>query len=280
MTDQVCVVTGATSGMGAIVAEAFAAMGNTVLMVGRDKARTVAVAEGIHARTGNREVNVEVADLSRLADVRALGQAVAGRYQRIDLLINNAGATFWNRETSADGIEMTFALNYLSMFLLTNLLLDQLRAARQSRIVNVTSRRHAQARLDLSDVANPGTYSGMQAYARSKLCVLLFTYQLAGRLNGSGVTANAVHPGFVATHFAEQGRSPMAWITRFAHRFAISPEQGADAIISLATRPELAGVTGQYFVGKQAVRSSAASYDAELGRRLWDLSEVLVERKL
>lgn len=279
MTDQVCLVTGATAGMGAIVAEALATKGHIVLMVGRDQVRAMAAADGIRARTGNREVHVEVADLSRLADIMALGQAVAGRYQRINLLINNAGATFWNRETSADGIEMTYALNYLSGFLLTNLLLDSLRAGAPSRIVNVTSRRHAQARLDLSDVTNPRAYSGMQAYARSKLCVLLFTYQLAARLDGSGVTANGVHPGFVGTHFAEQGRSPMAWITRLAHRFAISPEQGAAAILNVATSPELAGMTGRYFVGLAPARSSPASYDVELGRRLWDLSDRLTDQK-
>jgi NAD(P)-dependent dehydrogenase (short-subunit alcohol dehydrogenase family) len=279
MTEQVCLVTGATSGMGAIVTEALVAQGATVVMVGRDKDRANAAADRIRARAGNPKLDLRLANLSRLADVRALGQAVVRSYPRLDTLVNNAGATFWSRETSADGIEMTFAVNYLSMFLLTNLLLDLLRASAPSRIVNVTSRRHAQARLDLSDIANPRTYSGTQAYARSKLCVLLFTYEMARRLDGTGVTVNAVHPGFVATHFAEHGLSPMSWMTKLAHGFAISPKRGADAIINLASSPELAGVSGRYFVGRQPARSSTTSYDAQFGRRLWALSEHMTGEK-
>jgi retinol dehydrogenase 12 len=256
MHGKVCLVTGATSGIGAVTAEALARQGATTILVARNPTRGAATVERIRQGTGNPQVEVLLADLSAQAEIRRLAREVQSRYPRLDVLVNNAGALFSGREVSADGIEMTWALNHLAYFLLTTLLLDTLRASAPARVVNVSSDAHRHARLRFDDLQGQQDYGGWRAYAQSKLANVLFTYELARRLAGTGVAANAVHPGFVATNFARQNRSLTALLFRALQPVvALSPEQGAETVIYLATAPEVAGVSGQYFVKRRAVRS-------------------------
>jgi NAD(P)-dependent dehydrogenase (short-subunit alcohol dehydrogenase family) len=258
---KVCLVTGATSGIGLVTAGALARQGAITILVARNAGRGAAVVERIRQATGNLQVEMLLADLSAQADIRRLAREFQSRYPRLDVLVNNAGALFSRRALSADGIEMTWALNHLAYVLLTALLLETLRASAPARIVNVSSDAHRRARLDFDDLQGQQRYGGWQAYARSKLANVLFTYELARRLAGTGVTANAVHPGFVATNFGRQNRSLTALLFRALQRaVALSPEQG---------------VTGQYFVKRRAVRSSPASYDVQAAQRLWRLSTEL-----
>jgi NAD(P)-dependent dehydrogenase (short-subunit alcohol dehydrogenase family) len=273
---KVCLVTGATSGIGLVTAGALARQGAITILVARNAGRGAAVVERIRQATGNLQVEMLLADLSAQADIRRLAREFQSRYPRLDVLVNNAGALFSRRALSADGIEMTWALNHLAYVLLTALLLETLRASAPARIVNVSSDAHRRARLDFDNLQGQQRYGGWQAYARSKLANVLFTYELARRLAGTGVAANAVHPGFVATNFGRQNRSLTALLFRALQRVvALSPEQGADTVIYLATSPEVEGVTGQYFVKRRAVRSSPASYDVQAAQRLWQLSTEL-----
>jgi retinol dehydrogenase-12 len=213
-----------------------------------------------------------VADLSVQAQVRQLASAVQRRFAHLDVLINNAGALFGQRQVSPEGIEMTFALNHLAYFLLTNLLLDRLQASVSGRVVNVSSEAHRGARLDFTDLQGQHRYRGWRAYAQSKLANILFTYELDRRLEGTRVATNALHPGFVATNFGRNNRSITAALWRILQLAAISPEQGAETIIYLASSPDVKDISGKYFVKKNAVRSSEASYDRAAAERLWELS--------
>ena len=289
MDGKVVIVTGATDGIGRATAAALAARGARLVAVGRNPEKGEAAAAELRAETGNDAVRFLAADLSRQGDVRRLAATIAERHDRLDVLVNNAGGLFATRKVSADGIEMTLALNHLAYFLLTNLLLELLQATPGARIVNVASAAHAGEALDFDDLQLARRYSGWTAYKRSKLCNLLFTYELARRLGDAGPTVNALHPGFVRSHLG-QGRADNSafWrtVATLAFRLtgAVTPEQGAQTSILLATSPELAGVTGRYFVpdatgrddprGRTAT-SSAASRDPGAARRLWELSEAL-----
>jgi NAD(P)-dependent dehydrogenase (short-subunit alcohol dehydrogenase family) len=272
MRDKICLVTGATSGVGLVTAQALAQQGAMVLLVARNPDRGAATVKRIVQETGNPNVDVVLADLSSQSQIRQLAAAVQRRCAHLDVLVNNAGALFTQRRLSADGIEMTLALNHLGYFLLTNLLLDRLKASASARIVNVASNAHMGGRINFADLQGQHRYGGWRAYAQSKLANLLFTYELARRLDHTEVTANAVHPGFVATGFGRNNRGAFAWLIRLAQFAALSPEQGAQTLIYLASSPEVQGVTGKYFVKKRAVTSSKASYDYSVARRLWDVS--------
>jgi NAD(P)-dependent dehydrogenase (short-subunit alcohol dehydrogenase family) len=274
MSGKTCLVTGATSGIGAVTAEALVRLGATVIIVGRDRARTEQLADRLRRETGNQAVEPLLADLSIRADVRALAAQVRERFPRLDVLINNAGAMFDPRRESADGIEMTWALNHLAYFLLTNLLLDTLKSSAPARIVNVASDAHKMARrIEFDDPEGKKRYKPFRAYAQSKLANILFTIELARRLEGTGVTANCLHPGFVATNFTT-GSGLLFWIMRQSARImAISPEAGARTTIYLAAAPEVAGVSGGYFVKQKPATPTAAARDPEAARRLWRLSE-------
>jgi retinol dehydrogenase 12 len=272
MQGKVCLVTGATSGIGRVTAQALAQQGATVVLVGRNPERTAATVGHIQQETGNSHVEYLMADLSAQAQVRQLAGEFQRRFARLDVLLNNAGAFFSQRHVSVDGIEMTLALNHLTYFLLTHLLLDTLKATPAARIVNVSSDAHRQAQFDFADPQETHHYRGWRAYCQSKLANLLFTYELTRRLAGTHITANAVHPGFVATRFGHNNRGLVAlgvWLAQFR---ALSPEQGAETLIYLATSPEVAGVTGMYFVEKRSVESSVVSYDQAAAQRLWQLS--------
>jgi retinol dehydrogenase 12 len=277
MHDKICLVTGATSGIGLVTAEALARKGATVIVVGRNPSRGAAMVHRIQQETRNPAVELMLADLSNQAQVRQLASEVQRRFDHLDVLVNNAGAFFGQRQVSTEGIEMTFALNHLAYFLLTDLLLDRLKASASARIVNVSSEAHRGSRLDFSNLQGQHRYRGWRAYAQSKLANILFTYELARRLEGTGVVTNALHPGFVATNFGRNNRGLTAMLWRMLQLAAISPQRGAETIIYLASAPEVMGISGKYFVKKKAVGSSEASYNRAAAERLWQVSTELTE---
>jgi NAD(P)-dependent dehydrogenase (short-subunit alcohol dehydrogenase family) len=273
MNDKVCMVTGATSGIGKVSAREIARHGMTLVLVGRNPEKCEAVANEIKQQTGNQSVEWLQADLSSQQEIRHLAEAFQQRFSRLDVLLNNAGSIFFQREESADGIEMTIALNHLNYFLLTNLLLDTIKASAPARIINVSSDAHKTGHIDFADIEGAQSATGWKAYNQSKLANLLFTYELARRLEGTGVTVNALHPGFVASNFG-MNNGWMAHLFRpIVKVFGITPEEGAQTSIYLATSPEVEGVSGRYFVRQQPTRSSDASYDEDTARRLWEVSE-------
>jgi NAD(P)-dependent dehydrogenase (short-subunit alcohol dehydrogenase family) len=273
MKNKICLITGATSGIGRATALALAEKGATVIVAGRDEKRCQKTVAQIKRETGNPNVNYLVGDLSVQAQVRQLAADFHSRYKRLDVLVNNAGAIFFRRQVSADGLEMTFALNHLAYFLLTNLLLDTLKASAPARIVNVASNSHYGQHLDFDNLELKRGYSPMRAYGRSKLANLYFTYELARRLEGTGVTANAMHPGFVKTNMAANN----GWLVRLflplVHLSSLKPEEGARTIVYLASSADVEGVTGKYFVHERDVSSDPASYDESSAKRLWEISE-------
>ncbi len=276
MHGKICVVTGATSGLGLVTAQALARQGATLIVVGRDPERSAATASRIQQETGNAAVESMLADLSTQGQVRQLATEIQRRFSRLDVLVNNAGALFARRQLSQDGVEMTFALNHLAYFLLTNLLLECLKASPSARIVNVSSEAHRGARLDFADLQTERNYGGYRAYARSKLANILFTYELARRLEGTAIVANALHPGFVATNFGRNNRRFTAGLFRLLQlAAAVSPTEGAQTILYLASSPQVEGITGEYFVKQKAVRSSQVSYDRAAAERLWQVSAEL-----
>jgi NAD(P)-dependent dehydrogenase (short-subunit alcohol dehydrogenase family) len=277
MHGKICVVTGATSGIGLVTAQMLAYRGATLILVARNAERGATTVSRIRQETGNSAVELLVADLSVQAQVRQLASQIQQRVARLDVLVNNAGAFFERRQLSQDNLEMTFALNHLAYFLLTNLLLDSLRAADSARIVNVSSEAHRRAQLDFSDLQVEHRYTGWRAYARSKLANILFTYELARRLAGTSMVANALHPGFVATNFGRNNRGIAAALIRILQLGAITPEEGAQTMIYLASSPVVKDVTGQYFIKQQVVRSSQVSYDCAAAERLWQISEELTQ---
>ncbi len=273
---KICLITGATAGIGFVTARELAAKGMAVTIVGRDAAKTQATAEQIKRETGNAQGDYLVADLSSQAEVRKLANDFTQRHSRLDVLLNNAGAMFTTQQQSADGIEMTFALNHLAPFLLTHLLLDTLKGSAPARIIVVGSDAHNGARNSFDDPQQKRRgYSGLRAYGESKLANIMFTYELARRLAGTGVTANTLHPGFVASNFGKNNGGLVGFGMILMRPIMISSDRGAQTSIYLASSPEVEGVTGQYFVKSKPARSSAASYDEAAQRHLWELSEEL-----
>jgi NAD(P)-dependent dehydrogenase (short-subunit alcohol dehydrogenase family) len=269
--NDTCLVTGATSGIGLATARALAQQGATVILVARNRQKGETAVARIREESGNPAVDLLLADLSQQAQTHRLVKEVENRYPRLDVLINNAGAFFWRRQLTADRIEATLALNFLAPFLLTNLLLETLKASAPARIVNVSSSTHRWARINLEDLELKRMYTGQRAYAQSKLALVLFTYELARRLAGTQVTVNALHPGYIATNIGQEGSRLVRLLAPLLRLVARSPEQGARTSVYLASSPEVAGVTGQYFRDEIAVPSAPASYDAETARRLWEI---------
>jgi retinol dehydrogenase 12 len=270
MNGKVCVVTGATSGIGKAAATALAKMGSEVVLVGRDPSRAEAAATEIGA-IATVPPKVEIADLASMEQVRALAGRLAS-LARIDVLINNAGLVLGERRVTKDGFEHVFAVNHLAPFLLTNLLLPKLTGAAPARVVTVTSDAHTAAKLNVDDPNLEHGWDSWRSYANSKLANILFTRELARRLDGTGVTANCAHPGVVRTGFGREGKPLLRLGTTIARPFFLSPERGADTVVYLASSPDVAGETGGYYVKRQRREPSAAARDDETARRLWDIS--------
>ena len=277
MQGKTALITGGTAGIGLVTARALARQGAAVTIVGRNPQRGEQAARALRAAAPGAEVRFERADLSLLDENRRLARIVAESADRLDVLVNNAGAIFSRRRVTADGLEATFALNHMSYFLLTNLLLNRLRAAEAGRVVVVASIAHRRAELDFDDLQCKRRYSARVAYSRSKLANVMFAYALARRLKGSAVAVNALHPGLVASRFGSNN----GWLFRNAVKLAfrlggaISVEEGAELNIRLASDPTLAGVSGRYYSGGQETPSSPASLRVEDQERLWAASETI-----
>ena len=276
MRGKICLITGGSDGIGYAASRELARMGARVIIVGRNSAKTKAAAQQITAETDNPAVEYLLADLSSQLEVRRVAAEAMKLAPHLDVLLNNAGAIFLSERRSAEGIGMTFALNHLSYFLLTSLLLEHLRKAPQARIINVSSCAHeSPGKFRLEDLPKPSENRGYPAYKRSKLCNILFTYELARRVEGENITVNALHPGLVRTNIARNNGLLGRVINFFIGVRGIPPDQGAETPVYLAASPEVESVTGRYFVDCRPVPSSSISYDAELAARLWDMSASL-----
>ncbi len=270
MQGKICMITGANSGIGKATALGLAQMGATVVLVSRDRARGEEAQNEIKAKSGNDAIDLLLADLSSQQSIRQLVEDFKQRYTRLHVLINNAGVFALTWRETVDGLEMSFAVNVLAPFLLTNLLLDVIKASAPARIVNVSSNQQEANHLKLDDLQLEKSYRPMRAYAQSKLAVVLFTYELARRLEGTGVTANCLHPGFVATNIAQRDLVlPARLATKLIFRFGTSPEKGAKTSLYLATSLDVEGVTGKYFEKSVPRKSTPLSYDESLQQQLW-----------
>src|SRR6516164_3039119 len=275
MHGKTVVITGGTSGIGEVAAEKLAKMGAHIVLVARNNSRGNATLARLRRSTPGVDHSVYLADLTRLAEMKRVAAQIAEKEPPIDVLINNAGALFGSRRLTEDGLECTFALNHMAYFVVTAGLRERLLASGAARIINTASAAHEGATLDFDDLQSAKGFGAVKAYGRSKLCNTLFTRELARRLHGTGVTVNCLHPGFVATRFADESGgliSHLAWLAKF---FAISPAEGAQTIIYLASSPEVANVAGQYFYKRLPTRPSLAAQDDRSALLLWQRSAAL-----
>jgi len=277
MAGKVVLITGGTGGIGKATAIGLATLGARVGITGRDLARAEQAAADIRAASGNPAVDAFAADMTSQAEVRRLAAAVLDAYPRLDVLVNNVGGFWAHRHETADGLEHTFALNHLAAFLLTNLLVDRLKASAPARVVTVASHVQAEGRIDFDDLEGAHNYSGQRAYSQSKLASVMFTNELARRLEGTGVTANSLHPGVVRTNF---GAEDQAWlftvVSQVVLPFLKTPAQGAQTSIYLASSPNMDGVTGEFFANGKPKTANKVAYDTDMAARLWQVSAELV----
>ncbi len=270
MTGKVCLITGANAGIGKQTALGLARMHTTVVMVCRDGERGFTSQQAIKQQSGNDSIELMICDLASQNSIRRLASDFKERHDRLDVLINNAGVLLREHSLNEDGIENTFATNHLGYFLLTNLLLDVLKKSAPARIVNVASTAHKYGKLNIGEWVTGADYGAFSAYANSKLANVLFTYELARRIEGTGVTANCLHPGGVGTNLF---RGLPGFLQSLIRLVTISPERGARTSIYLASSPDVEGVSGKYFARRKQENSSAASRNEEVARRLWEVSE-------
>lgn len=275
MQGKTVVVTGATSGIGEVAADRLAEKGARIVFIARDRARGEQTLKHLNAIAPRAAHAVHYADLSRLSEMKRVAGEIAAAEPKIDVLVNNAGALFNTREVTGDALEKTFALNHMSYFVVTSILLDRLKAASGARIVSTASDAHKGAKLNFSDLQSERGYSGFAVYGRSKLMNILFTRELARRLKGTGVTANCLHPGFVATRFGDRSGGILSFGVKLAKNFAITPEQGAETIIHLASSPGVEGASGQYFYKSKPVAPTKEAQNDSDAARLWDISAKL-----
>jgi NAD(P)-dependent dehydrogenase (short-subunit alcohol dehydrogenase family) len=275
---KICLITGADSGIGKAAAIGLANLGFTLLLTARCHVRGERAVKELKAATANENIHLFIADLSSQESINDLANKIKQSYNRIDVLINNAGAHFSRRHVTIDGIEATFAVNYLSRFLLTNLLLDLVKESDQGRIINVSGEYHRKGKINFEDLNLSENYSASSAVAQSKLADILFTYSLNERLNGSNISVNSLHPGIVSTNIIYSDPDANPVIKFFYGLFSLffkPSEKGAETILYLAVSPEIANITGKYFINKKAVASSPASYDKTIAEKLWRESERL-----
>lgn len=275
MRGKICLITGASSGIGKATALGLAKMGATVVMLCRNKSRGEAASAEIKEKSGNENVNLMIADLSSQKEVKNMVHKFKEKYQKLHILINNAGVYFTKWHAAANGIEMTFAVNYLASFLLTNLLLDFLKVSSPARIINIAGVYHKKGTIDFEDLQSENLYSGAKANNQTQLARVLFTFDLARRLERTGVTVNCLHPGAIATNLVNKDPDFPA-IFRFLYKLMKpllkAPERGAETILYLASSPEVQDITGNYFVNKKSVPSAPKTYDKDLAQKLWDVS--------
>jgi NAD(P)-dependent dehydrogenase (short-subunit alcohol dehydrogenase family) len=279
MRGKTVVITGGTSGIGEVAAIALARMGARIVLVARDNSRAAATLSRLRGSAPGIAHAVYSADLLRLVEMKRVAAQIADQEPRVDVLINNAGALFGTRRLTEDGLERTFALNHMAYFVITAGLRERLSASAPSRIINTASAAHLRATPDFDDLQSAKSFGAVKAYGRSKLCNILFTRELARRLHGTGVTANCLHPGFVATRFGDQSGglvSPLVWLAKF---FAISPDKGAETIVHLASSPAVADTTGQYFYKSALIAPSSWAQDDEAALLLWQRSATLAGMK-
>lgn len=280
MGGKVVLITGGTSGIGKAAATALAAMGAEVVVTGRSRERGETAVEEIRRGAGNEDVSLVLADLSVQAEVRRLAEEFGRSHDRLDVLVNNAGVILSRRTETPDSIETTLAINHLAPFLLTNLLLEVLKESAPSRIVTVSSEARRGAQIDFEDLQSERRYRGFEVYGMTKLANILFTYELAERLRGTGVTANCLHPGSVNTNFGKDNRSLGLLLFRAFKPFMRTPEQGADTIIYLASSPEVEGTSGRYFSDRKVISSSEEPHDVHTQKRLWRESAELTNLRV
>jgi NAD(P)-dependent dehydrogenase (short-subunit alcohol dehydrogenase family) len=277
MNGKICLVTGGTNGIGKATARELARMGATVVIVGREAQKTSRVVEEIRVAGGSKNVDSLLADLSSQQDIRRLADEFKGKYPHLHVLLNNAGGFFMRRQIGGNGIEMTFAVNHLASFLLTNLLLDTIKASAPARIINVSSNAHASGKIEFDNLQGERKY-GPKAYDNSKLANILFTMELARRLAGTGVTVNALHPGFVATGFAKNnGKIIAALVSLITPLVARSPAKGAETSVYLASSQNVQGITGKYFYDSHVIPTAPQATDMVIARKLWDVSAGMVQ---
>jgi len=276
MTHKLCMVTGATSGIGRETALALAKKGAHVIIVGRNKKKCIKTVNFIKKLTADCPIEFICADLSDLSQVRDAANQFKLKYHKLDVLVNNAGGYFITRQLSADGYEMNLALNYLSPFLLTLLLVDMLKLSEQGRVINVSSLAHERAEINFNDLQSTHDFVGFNAYAQSKLAIILFTYELARRLKGTNVSVNALHPGLVASNFGMNNGLIRFYVRRLLKRGEITPEEGAKTAIYLASSQALNHCTGAYYINEKKTDSSPVSYDLSVANNLWNISKEFV----
>lgn len=269
MAGKTVVITGATSGIGEVAADRLAGKGERIVFIARDSARGEETLKHLRA-ISDGDHKLHLADLARLSEMKRVAAEIAASEPSIDILVNNAGAMFNRRKITEDGLEMTFALNHMAYFVITNLLLTKMSAG--ARIVSTASDAHKGAKLDFSDLQSLHHYSGFAVYGRSKLCNILFTRELARRLNGTDMTANCFHPGFVATRFGDQSGGALSLGIRAAKTFALTPEQGAQTMVYLANSPDVAEVSGAYFVKCKPATPAREAQNGADAKRLWEIS--------
>src|SRR5208282_760224 len=279
MKGKTVVITGGTSGIGEIAAEQLVQMGARIVLIARDKSRGEATLAQLRERAPSLAHTVHYADLTRIPEMKRVAAQIAESEPRIDVLINNAGAMFGSRQLTGDGLEYTFALNHMAYFVVTEGLRERLQASAPARIINTSSGAHRGARLDFDDLQLVKDFSAMKAYGRSKLCNILFTRELARRLHGTGVTTNCLHPGFVATRFGDQSGALMSRLVWLAKFFAIPPAKGAETIVYLASSPNIAETTGQYFYKSVPTTPSSWAQDDRSALLLWQRSAALAGMK-
>jgi len=272
MNGKVCLVTGATDGIGKVSARVLAELGAKVIIVGRNPEKSAIVLAELRSISGNENIDLLMADLAVMQEVRDLAEQVISRYDRIDVLLNNAGGYFTKHEITSDGVEMTFALNHMSYFLLTNKLMELLKYSAPARIVNVSSDAHYGVDMEFENLNGEQEYKAWKAYQKSRLANVLFTYELLKKVPGN-ITVNCLHPGFVATNFGHNNGGFFGPVLKIAQRIsAIDPEEGAKTSIFLCSAPEVKGVSGKYFYKCQPKTSSRESRNMDTGKRLWQIS--------
>lgn len=279
MNGKICLITGATAGIGKETAIGLAELGATVVIVGRNKTKTVVVAEEIRTKTKNINIHYLIGDLSSLTDVRSVAKQFKTKFQRLDVLINNAGGVFSERFLTTDGFVYTFALNHLAYFLLTNELLSLLSTSVPARIINVASEAHRVATIDWHDLQSEKKYSAIQAYSFTKLANIMFTYELDRRVNGSGISVYAVHPGVVSSNFGKSMGGVIGLFYTLGGPFMRTSKKGAETSIYLASSDNVVGMSGKYFKNMRPIQSTRISYDESAAKRLWDISEQFISNK-